>query len=261
MLPHLHSDSIPPWLHHQQKKHENRQKRYRLSNSHLILSLSANKDPKPKGSFCSHLWKWSTSRKTRTRLTFRPRSISSLSSSNNMLLTPPSCLTSQKSSYKSFQMHPSSQSIFSVWSKIQKFLFKPKSQFLWLCIFQTENKSQKLVKRSWKRNSKNSEKLEKETIFQRKYWNKFCSRSIKIPFFRKNLAMNSTIYLTIAKTLKKYLRQRFTSISNAIGNILPLSRSQLRSHQQSQSEKLTSWKIWALVQQFQLMSSRLFSVI
>jgi hypothetical protein len=69
-----------------------------------------------------------------------------------MRLTPPFCLTSQKSSSKSSLKHQSSLSIFSAWSKTPKFHYKPKSPFLWLCTFQTENKFQKSEKSNWKRN-------------------------------------------------------------------------------------------------------------
>lgn len=231
MLPRLHSDPLSSWLHYEQEKHENRQKWYRLCMFYLIRSSSANKDLKLKDSFSSRLWRWSTSRKIRTRPTFKPRSISSLNSWKNTPHTLHFCLTSLKSSFKSSLMHPSSLSIFSVWSKTQRFLSRLKSPFHWHCIFQTENKSQKLGKKNSKKSSRNSEKLEKETIFLKKYLKRFFSKSIKIQFFKKNLETNSITCLIIAKTLKKSLKPKFTSISNVIGNTLPLNRSQSKSHQ------------------------------
>ena len=98
-------------------------------------------------------------------------------------------------------------------------------------------------------------------ISLKRSWKKSCSRYIKIPFFKKNLATNLITYLIIAKTFKKSLRQRFTSISNVTGNILLLNRFLSKNLQLSPFEKSTSWRIWELVLQFLFKFWKIFSVI
>lgn len=158
-------------------------------------------------------------------------------------------------------MLQSSQSTCFVWSKTPKFHSRHKSPFRWLCIFLTERKFQKLVRNNLKRNWNNSEKQEKETTFLRKSSKKFCSKSTKTLSSRKNLAMSSTTCSITVKILRKCLKPKFTSTSNAIGNTSPLNRSQSRSHQLSLSEKSIFWGTLEHVLQFQLMSSKLFSAI
>ncbi len=149
-----------------------------------------------------------------------------------MPLTLRFCLTFLKSSSKWCQMHQSCPNTCIAWSRIQKFPFKLRSPYLWHCIFLTENKSQKLEKKNLKRNSRNSGKPVREMISLRRSCKRFFSKSTKTPFYKRNSVTNSNTCWTIAKTLKRCQKQRFTNTWNVIGNILHQSKSPLRSHQQ-----------------------------
>lgn len=141
-----------------------------------------------------------TSRKIKTRLIFKLRSVSCLSSSNNM---PPIQLFSLiflKSSFRSFLIPRSFLNISFAWFKIPRFLCKHKSRFLWLCICRTVKKSQKSEKNNWRKNWKNLEKQERAMIFQKKYWRKSFFKLTKILLSKKNLETSSTIFWTIART-------------------------------------------------------------
>ena len=175
--------------------------------------------------------------------------------------THPSCLTSLKSLFKLSLMHQNSQSTFTILFKQQRFLYKPKSPSLLLFICLIERKFRKSEKNNWKKSSSNLDKQEKEMISQKRYLKKFFSKSIKIPIFMKNLAMNSNTFSIIVKTLKKYHKPKFTNTSNVIGNILPHNKLLLKSLQPLPSVKLIFLKTWAPVLLSLLMYWKLCSVI
>lgn len=149
-------------------------------------------------------------------------------------------------------MHQNYRSIFTILFKQQKFLYKHKSPFLLLFIYLIANKFLKLVKNNLKKNSSNSDKQEREMISQKKFFSKFFSKLTKIQTCKRDLAINLNTSLTIAKISKKFLKLKFTSISNAIGNISLHSKFLSKSHPQSQFERLIFSKIWVHVQLFLL---------
>lgn len=161
--------------------------------------------------------------------------------------TQPSCLTFLKLLFKLSLIHQNSHSTFTILFKQQRFLYKPKSPFLLLFTCLIERKFPKSEKNNWKKSSSNLDKQEKEMISQKRYLKKFFSKSIKIPIFMKNLAMNFNTFSIIAKILKKFHKLKFTNTSNVIGNILPHNKSLLKSHQPLLSVKLTFLKTWVPV--------------
>lgn len=182
------------------------------------------KAQKHKGSSYYHLWKWLTSNKTKTKHTFKLKSVFWLNFLSNMPHTQHFCLTSLKLSFKLYLNHPSFQNIFTILFRLQKFLYKLKSQFLLHFTYLTVKKFQKLGKNSSKRNSSNSDKQVREMIFHKKFFKRFFSKSIRIQVSMKSLEMSFNTSLIIAKILKKSLKQKFINISNVIGNILLLNK-------------------------------------